>query len=203
MRQKQKTLSLSILKGKYSLLKFHFGVIYISVKEDTKIILKGCTFLWCGEYRWTLFHFVRVLDLCFLIHIQLLDTPSLSRRVLRLLYSYLIPNWSKYIIYDVLFQYIHTCEFGQLYYAYIGYIGFIGTMHILEDFSRTDNSLYKCHKKYFQLVKKNMKGKNEAQAQKCKKMGIFSKYFFENQQILSYRSIFFYLFFFSLLKNMI
>ena len=71
------------------------------------------------------------------------------------------------------------------------------TMHILKDFSRTDNSLYKCLKKYFQVVK-NVKEKNAIRAQKCKKkekMETFSKYFFENQQILSYRSILFIYFF--------
>ena len=61
---------------------------------------------------------------------------------------------------------------------------FYSTMHILEDFSRTDNSLYKCHKKYFQLVKKiwreKMRGKHK-NAKNTQKMGIFSKYFFENQ----------------------
>ena len=37
--------------------------------------------------------------------------------------------------------------------------------------------------------------------QKKEKMETFSKYFFENQQILSYRSIFFYLFIFQPAKE--
>ena len=80
------------------------------------------------------------------------------------------------------------------------------TMHILKDFSRTDNSLYKCLKKIFSGCKKREGKKCDTCTKiqkKRKKMETFSKYFFENQQILSYRSIFFYLFFFSLLKNMI
>ena len=57
----------------------HFGVIYISVKEDTKIILKGCTF--CGMES--------IGELCFILGWWY------TIRVLRLLYSYLICNWSE------------------------------------------------------------------------------------------------------------
>ena len=77
------------------------------------------------------------------------------------------------------------------------------TMHILKDFSRTDNSLYKCLKKIFSGCKKRegKKCDTSTKMQKKEKKETFSKYFFENQQILSYRSIFFYLFFFQPAKE--
>ena len=80
------------------------------------------------------------------------------------------------------------------------------TMHILKDFSRTDNSLYKCLKKYFQVVK-NVKEKNAIRAQKCKKKEKkwkhFQNIFLKISKYCHIDPYFFIYFFFSLLKNMI